>query len=413
MHIVLLSEHGEPLIGGATHLTRKIAESISSQGHTVSFVVPNSNSSSNAISQLRENFTLVKIKAFVPIDDRSRFKGANRKAYALQVSEYLKELHDSSPIDIIQILSGMYLMRHLDVPFFRNAGVKCIAGLLNIPPEECGLSWKGDSSLHYYKDELRKLLIRKINRNRIRFHQYDAYTVESDHVRKALAKYVRASSIHYIPLGTDESEPRISQKPKGGRIRILTAGGINPSKNQHIIPAIARKLADNEIKFVWHIIGPDRNTRYTQFLRSEILNNKVEELVHLIPGVPKNELMKYYGEADIYVQTSIEEGFCMTALDAVIFGLPLVGIATGAIAEFIEKGRGVLVRNNVFEFVQAIKKILENPGNYIYGVEEIKPVLEFYNWEKIGKEYISLYEELLKEDQATLKQATGRKLHAS
>ena len=58
--------------------------------------------------------------------------------------------------------------------------------------------------------------------------------------------------------------------------------------------------------------------------------------------MPKAELMTWYEKSDLYVQTSLEEGFCMTALDAVLYQLPLIGFRTGAIPEFIEEGKGIL-----------------------------------------------------------------------
>ena len=101
--------------------------------------------------------------------------------------------------------------------------------------------------------------------------------------------------------------------------------------------------------------------------------------------------MNYYRNTDIYIQTSTEEGFCMTALDAVVYGIPLVGTDTGAISEFIAKGKGELVPNTVKEFADAILAIFINPQRYSYTTEDILPILAFYNWERIGNEYIALY----------------------
>ena len=394
MHIVLLSEHGDPLIGGATHLTKKIASTIASLGYRVTFIVPNSGSGSDETYQHSENFTIIKVRAIVPIDDRFQFRRGKRMDYAKSVDRFLKSYAEKETIHVIQVLSGTYLLRHLDVPHFQQRGITVVAGLLNVPPQECSLSWKGDAFISYSKDELKKVFLKEINRQRIIHHPYDAYTVESESVKRSLAAYVPPSKIHYIPLGTDETEPVISIKHINGAKQLLTAGGINPSKNQHIIPRIANLLREKRLNFHWYIIGPDRNPRYKAFLEEEIKKWKVENIITLISGLSKKELMHYYSNTDIYVQTSIEEGFCMTALDAVVYGIPLVGINTGAIAEFIAKGKGELVQNNIDAFAEAISTIFHNPQHYTYTKDEILPIIAFYNWERIGNEYVGLYDRI-------------------
>ena len=84
----------------------------------------------------------------------------------------------------------------------------------------------------------------------------------------------------------------------------------------------------------------------------------------------------------------------MTALDAVVYGIPLVGVDTGAIAEFIAKGKGELVQNNTDEFVKAISTIFHHPEHYTYATNEIWPIIAFYSWERIGEAYIKLYEQI-------------------
>lgn len=402
MDIILLSEHADPLIGGATHLSSKIASSIAKLGHNVTFVVPNSGSDQDQVDIVNDNFKVIKVRAYVPIDDRSKFKGKNRRLFSKEVDSFLKKYCEANHVDVIQILSGTYLIRYLDVAFYQKQNILLIAGVLNVPPQECGLSWKGDSLFSRIKDEVRQFLIQRINKQRLTFNKFDGYTVESEYVKRLLSNYIGERQIKYIPLGTDEILPRLNLKGKNEVFNILTAGGISPSKNQHVIPIVASELLKRGFKFHWYIIGPVRNLRYNQFLINQINKFEVQQSVILINGMKKDELMKYYAFSDLYVQTSTEEGFCMTALDALVYGLPLIGLDTGAIAEFIVKGRGILVKNSSKDIIDAIIEVINHQDQFKYTKDDIFPIIEYYNWQRIAGEYIAYYK-LLKDrkDNAT------------
>ncbi|MEL7339212.1 MAG: glycosyltransferase family 4 protein, partial [Bacteroidota bacterium] len=177
-------------------------------------------------------------------------------------------------------------------------------------------------------------------------------------------------------------------------IRILTAGGINPSKNQHIIPWIAAQLQAKGLEFVWHVIGPIRNQPYADHFQAEMQRHALGERLVFVPGMPKAELMKYYEKADIYVQTSLEEGFCMTALDAILYGLPLIGSVAGAIPEFIEDSRGILVENKAEAFLQAIRKVITSPDSYGSAPKQIQTIVEKYSWKGNTQAYIDVFNQL-------------------
>ena len=398
MKIIFLAEHWDPLLGGATHLTKKIIEGIAGLTEEVSLIVPNSSSNETEIDTSNYPFTVIKIGVGVDITDRTAFRGKKRAEFAKKTDAYLKGLTDEQLPDVLQIMTGMYLLRWVDVPYLKKKGVKTVANLLNIPPEESGLSWPGDRQISYLKDKLRLQLVKWVNKKRIIHQEFDAYTVISNHTKNQLANYIgKNKDIKVIHLACEWTgyEPDLSNNKDAVTTSLLTVGGINPSKNQHFVPQIARMLKDDGVPFTWHVIGPDRNLRYTSFLTNQISKLGVDKEVTFIPGLPKNELMEYYKTADIYVQPSKEEGFCMTALDAVLYGLPLVGSTTGAIPEFIQEGTGVLVQNSPDAYYKAIKKILADPESYISSQERIRHIGETYTWAANASDHVELYNELL------------------
>lgn len=408
MKITILAEHFDPLIGGATHLTKEIVAGIAQKEHAVTLIVPNSGTTELEKDDTTYPYQLVKIGIEVEIGDRKRFVRGRRKQFALDVDAYLKALPERP--DVLVVMTGLYLLRYVDLAYFRKQGIKVVANHLNIPPQEAGLSWEGDSFTTRTKDQLRLKLIGWINARRVAHHEADAYTVISDHTKNLLQSIIGKREVTVIPLGCEftgflPKEPGVAL---GKPIRILTAGGINPSKNQHIIPEIAAKLMAEGVDFVWHIIGPIRNQRYADYFLAEIERHALGERIVFVAGMPKAELMSYYEETDIYIQTSLEEGFCMTALDAILYGLPLIGSVAGAIPEFIEDGRGIFVENKAPAYLAAIRKIIANPGDYGLGPDKIPAIVKKYSWEGNAQAYIDIFEQLSASHASSSKLETAR-----
>ncbi|MEL6649657.1 MAG: glycosyltransferase family 4 protein [Bacteroidota bacterium] len=400
MKIIILAEHFDPLVGGATHLTKKIVAGIAEGEHDVMLIVPHSGSTDLVHDNETYPYQLVKIGIEVDLDDRKRFVRGRREQFAHDVDSYLKALPKAQKPDLIVIMTGLYLLRHVDVPFYRQQGIKVVANHLNLPPQESALSWQGDRLLSRIKDKLRLQLIKWINARRAAHHQFDAYTVISEHTKDLLQEIIGSKEVTVIPLGCEYTgfEPASRNAQLDTPIRILTAAGINPSKNQHIIPWVAKQLQVDGVDFVWHVIGPIRNQPYADHFQAEMQRFALGERLVFIPGMPKADLMKYYEEADIYVQTSLEEGFCMTALDAILYGLPLIGSVAGAIPEFIEDGKGILVKNDAKAFLNAIRKVIASPADYGPSREQIPAIVEKYSWEGNTQAYIDIFNQLYTTD---------------
>ena len=102
-------------------------------------------------------------------------------------------------------------------------------------------------------------------------------------------------------------------------IRIVTLGRLSKEKGQEIIPDVAYELKKNGYSFRWYIIG-EGNLR--EIIEKKITELNLAEEVTLL-GMEKNPypFLKY---ADVYVQTSIHEGFCLTLSEALAFDLPVI-----------------------------------------------------------------------------------------
>lgn len=135
---------------------------------------------------------------------------------------------------------------------------------------------------------------------------------------------------------------------------IMTLGRLTSEKGQDIIPDIALKLKEKGLKFKWYVVGEGN-------LKKQIINRKyqlgLDDTVVLLGE--KINPYPYLKQADIYVQTSIHEGFCITLAEAKTFGMPIVSTKfAGAYEQLNNRHDCKIVNRNIEEMTLAIEKLL-------------------------------------------------------
>ena len=136
--------------------------------------------------------------------------------------------------------------------------------------------------------------------------------------------------------------------------RIVTLGRLSEEKGQDIIPDVAAELAARGVDFRWYLVGDGK-------LRSVIEEKAaalgVSDRVVLL-GTKTNPY-PYLKDADIYVQTSVHEGFCITLGEAKTFDLPIVSTnCAGAHEQLDECENCAIVARTTGEIVDAVYNIM-------------------------------------------------------
>jgi glycosyltransferase involved in cell wall biosynthesis len=105
----------------------------------------------------------------------------------------------------------------------------------------------------------------------------------------------------------------------GRGIRIVTVGRLSAEKGQDIIPETAAYLKKHSIAFRWYLVGDGKLRLSIERKCAEFGTS--DEIVFL--GTTPNPY-QYLKQADLYVQTSVHEGFCITLAEAKAFDLPII-----------------------------------------------------------------------------------------
>lgn len=140
----------------------------------------------------------------------------------------------------------------------------------------------------------------------------------------ASSGYVDASRLTtiYDIVDTDEIRAKAMEECDIDRTRgfvIVTVARLAPEKNLPLAIEAAAILKALGVDFIWYIVGEGIEEGY---LRSKIAELNVAD--HVVLTGSKLNPYPYMKAADIYVQTSLAEGYGLTITEAKILGRPVV-----------------------------------------------------------------------------------------
>ena len=137
-------------------------------------------------------------------------------------------------------------------------------------------------------------------------------------------------------------------------IKIITVGRLSKEKGQDLAIKALSKLKKDRYDVKWYCIG-DGNSR-REFER--LIKEYNLEGDFLLLGATSNPY-PYIKSADIYVQTSRHEGYCLTLAEAKALNKPIITTNfIGAYEQIKDNENGIIVDCNENDLADAIKKLI-------------------------------------------------------
>lgn len=205
------------------------------------------------------------------------------------------------------------------------------------------------------------------------------------------------SKSHIIPNGIDdfwhqhkfterdhaETEKRLRRK----EVRLLYAGSVDKNKNIKLTVAAMEKMNQEGWHVTLDVIGPIKDeSAYNDF--------KDNTDVRYVPKQPKEELIKYYRNADIFVMPSHHETFGLVYAEAMSQGLPVIYTrGQGFDGQFDEGCVGYSVSDT--DFVEVKKKIELIASQYKDLSIRACKVIRKFNWYLICRRYYEFYQKIV------------------
>lgn len=142
-------------------------------------------------------------------------------------------------------------------------------------------------------------------------------------------------------------------------LNICSVAKIVKTKGFDRLARIHKRLKDEGYKTHFYIIG-EGNQRSS--IEKFIVDNKCTETFTFV-GYRENPY-KYISKCDLYVCSSLREGFSTAVTEALVLGLPVISTNCSGAVELLGENNeyGIVTDNDEDSLYQAIKKFLEDPN---------------------------------------------------
>ncbi len=152
--------------------------------------------------------------------------------------------------------------------------------------------------------------------------------------------------IDYDVLGSTHDSlvlRRLRAERTSGGAEWIFVGRVSPNKAQHqLIRALAvyRRLYDPHARLT--LVGGSSSHSYSLALEALVTSLGLCGAVRITGPVSQPEMVSYYLNADVFVSVSEHEGFCVPVIEAMWHRVPVVALASSAVAETVG-GAGILL----------------------------------------------------------------------
>lgn len=215
------------------------------------------------------------------------------------------------------------------------------------------------------------------NYNRSYYDRYDNVVAVSDILRERLCSqgYVVADKISTIYDINDAYLIRKMAKEDvfitpsdSSLLRLATVGRMVPIKNYSLAVETAKSLKQRGIRFLWTMVGDGAD------------RSKIEKLIRQYDLEPEISLVglrpnpyPYIAQCDIYVNTSLFEGFGLTLTEARILNKPIVTTNFSVVNDQISDGvNGLVVEPEAEALAEAIIRLFNDRQLYTDIVSNIQ-----------------------------------------
>jgi len=316
------------------------------------------------------------------------------------------QIPDHVDIVDLQIENKLYAHKLLRlIPILREADIllgsiyhaEIVARLFDlVVPADTLLTWAHNTE---FKTPIRRWT------DRLTIGRCDAILADSEAVATMLVdrQGVDPSKVHVVPiagLSIDEYDrpsvplQSLDHAVIGGEpldhvdentVVVGTVGTLSVAKNHDTILEVASRLTDRDVHFAIAGDGPQRQELLDDLASRGLTNVSFLGRVDSVP--------EFLSAVDIYFQPSHYEGLCITVLEAMAAGKPVVASAVGEIPRNVRDGKeGYIAEPEEVDcFTVAIGELLDDPASRSkFGTSGQQRVADRYSQETLVEIFLTV-----------------------
>jgi glycosyltransferase involved in cell wall biosynthesis len=174
---------------------------------------------------------------------------------------------------------------------------------------------------------------------------------------------------------------------KPSRFLLVAVGRLEPTKSYERMLKVAEMLSIDKLEFELWIIGQGSQK---ESLQQYIDDHHLQNFVKLL-GFKENPYT-YMKFADLYISSSIAEGYSTVVTEAAILGIPIVTTNTAGMNEILENGKyGIITENNVQALYKGTKEMITDSEKYLFYKSSIKERSNYFRKSERMKDLMDLF----------------------
>jgi glycosyltransferase involved in cell wall biosynthesis len=289
------------------------------------------------------------IRTRLPVFPRFIFHRFNPDIMAFFIRRYAQSLFDGC--DVI----------HAHFAFWEcGAAVRVFGGKIPIVTTVHG------SDIHdfAFRKDLRDEIIHSLNAVQYIIAVSESLAAMLDDLGVTTPKVVIPNGVDtslFVPGSKNDACIRLGFDPS--RPRLLYAGNFNTVKNIEQIIRILPGILEHHPSLELVLAGATAGNPMTPVYLALAAELGVEQSLTIKPMVPHNEMPDLFRSADVFVLSSLNEGFGLVLAESLACGRPVVATRCGGPEQIVEEGTGYLTPvNDDDAFADAVLKTLDGVG---------------------------------------------------
>lgn len=188
-----------------------------------------------------------------------------------------------------------------------------------------------------------------------------------------------------------------NKKQKTETIQIVTIARLHWMKGIDLLIETAALLKENKVDFVWEIIGSG-DQKATERYQYHIYEKGLSGQVKLLGKFSHENTLKHLKNTGLYVQTSLNEGFCNAVLESQALGKLCIATNVGGLSENIinTKTGWLVLKNNAKSLASKIEEVLSlsNENKASVRAAARTRVESQFTIEQQQREFVKFYSEI-------------------
>jgi glycosyltransferase involved in cell wall biosynthesis len=220
----------------------------------------------------------------------------------------------------------------------------------------------------------------------------DAIIAESGNIKELTEKYYQPKAkVEVIPVGfmvpafAPVSREELGLRPDD--FLIISIGRLVKRKGFDVAIQALAALPDQKMKYLIIGDGPEE-----QVLKALAKDLGVQDRVLFLGFQPEDKKYQYLAVADIYLLSSLHEGFGICLMEAMYSGLPIVSTDNGGQTDLLDDGRNALLApaGDPGALAAKIKALVADYDARLRMRADNKKDIDKYSIKNVAGEYLSV-----------------------